>query len=164
MRHKKLKLSTALLLGLGLTGLQAQTMYVKQSNGTQTDYSLSNIRKMTFGSGNLAVTKTDNSTGVYALNGMQYLSFSDYTTDVQATKSETATLQLHPNPVGDVLNIDLPGAGTIQLLSLDGKVLESKQTNTSGITTIATGRLTKGIYICRYSNGQEIKTVKIIKQ
>ncbi len=30
MKHKRLKLSALLLLGLGLTGLQAQTMYVKK--------------------------------------------------------------------------------------------------------------------------------------
>src|SRR5690554_1049349 len=34
MRHKRLKLSAVLLLGLGLTGLQAQTMYVKGSSGS----------------------------------------------------------------------------------------------------------------------------------
>src|SRR5690554_5092155 len=60
MRHKRLKLSAVLLLGLGLTGLQAQTMYVKESSGTQTAYALSNIQKMSFSSGNLTVTKTDN--------------------------------------------------------------------------------------------------------
>lgn len=55
MRHKRLKLSAVLLLGLGLTGLQAQTMYVKESSGTQTAYTLSNIQKMSFSSGNLTV-------------------------------------------------------------------------------------------------------------
>jgi hypothetical protein len=139
-------------------------MYVNQSSGTQTAYALSNIRKMTFSSGNLTVTKTDNSTGVYALNGLQYLSFADYTVGVNAAQSEAANIHVYPNPVGDALNIELPGAGTIQLLSLDGKVLVSKQTNTAGITTIATGYLTKGIYICRYITATEIKTVKIIKQ
>ena len=34
MRQKRLKLSAVLLLGLGLTGLQAQTMYVKESSGS----------------------------------------------------------------------------------------------------------------------------------
>ena len=78
MRHKKLKLSAVLLLGLGLTSLQAQTMYVKESSGTQTAYTLSNVRKMTFSGGNATVQKTDNSTGVYAMSGLKYLSFEDY--------------------------------------------------------------------------------------
>ena len=48
MRPKKVKLSAVLLLGLGLSSIQAQTMYVKKSNGTQTAYPLNSIRKMTF--------------------------------------------------------------------------------------------------------------------
>ncbi|MEY3451220.1 MAG: hypothetical protein RL711_1046 [Bacteroidota bacterium] len=48
MRQKRLKLSAVFLLGLGLTGLQAQTMYVKEKSGTQTAYTLSSLRKMTF--------------------------------------------------------------------------------------------------------------------
>lgn len=163
MRHKRLKLSAILLLGLGLTGLQAQTMCVKESSGTESHYALSNIRKITFGAGNLTVTKTDNSTWVCTLNSLQCLSFADNTTGVQATHSETEILHVYPNPVKDLLIIDVPGVGTIQLLSIDGKVLQSRQVNLAGITTLATGQLPEGIYICRYSNGTLIKTVKIIK-
>ena len=43
MRHKRLKLSALLLLVIGLTGLQAQTMYVKENNGTQTTEQLNLI-------------------------------------------------------------------------------------------------------------------------
>jgi len=42
MKCRKLKLITLLLLGVGLTGLQAQTMYVKENSGTQTAYTLNN--------------------------------------------------------------------------------------------------------------------------
>jgi uncharacterized protein (TIGR02145 family) len=87
MRHKRLKLSAVLLLGLELTGLQAQIMYVKESSGTQTAYTLSNIQKMSFSSGNLTVTKTDNSSWVFALSDLRYLNFSDITTDLQEDSS-----------------------------------------------------------------------------
>jgi hypothetical protein len=108
MRHKRLKLSAVLLLGLGLSGLQAQTMYVNESSGTQTAYTLSNIQKMSFSSGNLTVTKTDNSSGVYALSDLRYLNFSGTTTDLQEDLSvQSQMLKVYPNPVGDILNIDL---------------------------------------------------------
>ena len=87
MRHNMLKISAVILLGLGLTGLQAQTMYVNESSGTQTAYTLSNIQKMSFSSGNLTVTKTDNSSGVYALINLRYLNFSDVSTDLQGDLS-----------------------------------------------------------------------------
>ena len=139
-------------------------MHVIQSSGTQTGYSLNDIRKMTFATGSLTVTRTDNSTGVYTLNSLQHLSFADYTTEIESIANHPGSIQVYPNPVGDVLNIELPGAGTVQLLSLEGKVIQSKQVTTVGIITLATGQLQTGIYVCRYSNGKEIKTVKIIKQ
>ena len=102
MKHKRLKLSAVLLLGLGLTGLQAQTMYVKESSGTQTAYTLSNIQKMSFSSGYLTVTKTDNSSGVFALSDLRYLNFSDITTDLQEDLSvKSQQLKVYPNPVGE---------------------------------------------------------------
>ena len=82
MRQKRLKLSAVFLLGLGLTGLQAQTMYVKEKSGTQTAYTLSSLRKMTFSGGNATVQKSDNSTGVYALSQLRCLNFQNLITSI----------------------------------------------------------------------------------
>ena len=169
MRHKRLKLSIVLLLGLGLTGLQAQTMYVKQSSGKQTAYALSNVRKMTFASGNVTVQKTDNTTGVYALSGLKYLSFKDFTAGLEKQMQVSITnLITYPNPVDDLLNIDLSGSenmnGIISILSLDGKVMQTQETVGTGSVTLNLSQLPQGVYLCRYTNGAETKTVKIIKQ
>ena len=168
MRHKRLKLSAVLLLGLGLTGLQAQTMYVKESSGTQTAYTLSSIRKMTFSGGNATVQKTDNSTGVYAMSGLRYLSFEDYTASIEEPiRVGNAHFSAYPNPVNDVLNIDLTGVeseGTISILTFEGKLLQEQKTYGANMVTLNLSQLQQGIYLCRYSNATEIKTVKIIKQ
>jgi hypothetical protein len=169
MRHKRLKLGAVLLLGLGLTGLKAQTMYVKESSGTQTAYTLSNIQKMSFSSGNLTVTKTDNSSGVYALSDLRYLNFSDISTDLQEDLSvQSQMLKVYPNPVGDILNINLTGMseteGTLSILNFEGKTVLSRQVNNEGVLSLDISSLPTGIYLCRYSNAIEIKTVKIIKQ
>ena len=168
MRHKKLKLSAVLLLGLGLSSIQAQTMFVKKSNGTQTAYPLNSIRKMTFSGGNATIYKTDNSTGVYALNGLRYLIFTDITgIGEQPMRPGYANLIAYPNPVADELNIDLTdatGNGTVSILSLDGRLKHKQKTKGTGIATINLSHLPQGVYICRYSNATEIKTVKIIKQ
>lgn len=262
MRQKRLKLSGILLLGLGLTDIQAQTMYVKESNGTQTAYSLNSVRKMTFSGGNATVQKTDNSTGVYAISGLRHLSFKNFTiADVQAptapsslttsgvtttsvslswnastdnvgvtyyliykdgvkidsvttasyivselsasttysftvkardaannisassnaisitTSSTTgisepiiqfsySNLITYPNPVTDVLNVDLTGVtgeGTISILTLEGKAIQTQTTNGNSLITLNLSHLSQGIYLCRYSNAVEIKTVKLIK-
>jgi hypothetical protein len=71
------------LLGLGLTGLQAQTMYVKEKTGTQTTFELNDIRKLTFPEGNIMVNNTDGNTSVYELSDIRYLSFIDFTTNLK---------------------------------------------------------------------------------
>ena len=169
MRHKRLKLSAVLLLGLGLTGLQAQTMYVKESSGTQTAYTFSTIQKMSFSSGNLTVTKTDNSSGVYALSDLRYLNFSNITTDLQEDLSvQSQMLKVYPNPVSNILKISLIGMskaeGILSILNVEGKTVLSRQVNNEGVLSFDISHLPTGLYLCRYSNAIEIKTVKIIKQ
>lgn len=94
MQHNRLKLGSILMLGLGLSSLQAQTMYVKQSGGTQTTYALDDILKMTFSSGNMVITKTDNSSETFTVAGLDYLSFSDYTTDIQQVDDVAGTIRI----------------------------------------------------------------------
>ena len=106
MRQKRLRLSVVFMLGLGLTGLQAQTMYIKEKSGTQTAYTLSSLRKMTFSGGNATVQKSDNSTGVYALNGLSYLNFTSLITSLTAPLGNF-NIVTYPIPVTDALNIDL---------------------------------------------------------
>lgn len=168
MRYKRLILSAVLLLGLGLTGLQAQTMYVKESSGTQTAYTLRSVQKMTFSSGNVTVQKKDNSTAVYALSDLRYLNFQDLITGLEQPVQQGAfNLIIYPNPVADVLNIDLTGVttgGTISILTLEGKVLQEQKNDGVNTITLNLSQLPQGIYLCRYASTTEIKIVKIIKQ
>jgi hypothetical protein len=169
MRKKQLKLSAVFLLGLGLTGLQAQTMYVKEKSGTQTAYTLSGLRKMTFSGGNATVQKSDNSAGVYALSGLRYLNFTNLITG-QAEPIGllgSANIVTYPIPVSDVLNIDLTGLTgeiTLSILTMEGKEIQTQTTNGGSLITLNVSHLAQGIYWCRYANAVEIKTVKIIKQ
>jgi len=169
MRHKRLKLSAVIFLGLGLTGLQAQTIYVKESSGTQTTYALSSLRKMTSSGGNVTIQKNDNSTGVYAISGLRYLNFTDLTTGISEPVMQLghSILITYPNPVTDVLNIDLTGVigeGSISILTLEGKAIQTQNTSGNSLITLNLSHLSQGIYLCRYTNSSKIKTVKIIKQ
>ena len=169
MRYKRLKLSYVLLLGIGLTGLHAQTMYVKESNGTQTAYTLSNVKKMTFSSGNVVVQKTDNSNNVYALSDLRYLNFTDLSTSIveQTVPLKSTNLIAYPNPVNDFLTIDFSGftdEGTISILTLEGKLLLEQNNKGATSLKINLSHLPGGVYICLFSNTTEVKAVKIIKQ
>ena len=169
MKHKRLQIIALLLLGTGLTGLQAQTMYVKQSNGTQTAYAYSNLRKMTFAPGIVTVQKTDNTTAVYALSSIKYLSFYDFTTGINESQTAVGnTLLTYPNPAFDKLNIDLTDTkskeGRISILNIEGKVMQTQKTSGMDMLTINLSQLPPGIYLCRYTSGTETKTVKIVKK
>lgn len=167
MKHIKSKLSVLLLLGLGLTDLQAQNLYVNESNGSQTAYTLSNVRKMTFSGGNIHIQENDNSIATFALSEIKYLSVYDYVTDIEEQKKNTF-LTAYPNPVNDILNIDLSNIiedepYTIHVFSIDGNKVLTHQTQGGGTAIINLSTLTKGIYFCQFDNGSEIKTLKIIK-
>ena len=169
MRHKQLKLSAVLLFGLGLSGLHAQTMYVKENKGTQTAFTLSNIKKMSFSSGNITVTKTDNTKGVFALYNLRYLNFTDLSTKIEEPLSfQKRMLSVYPNPVRNVLNIDLTGTaqveGTLIIFNFEGKTVLNRQVSHVGVLSLDISHLPKGLYLCRYANLTETRTVKIIKQ
>ena len=128
MNNKLLKLNLILLLGIALAPLQGQTtMNVIPKSGTQTAYTLSTIRKLTFpAAGSMLVTKTTGSADNYTLTDVRYLQFSNVGTAIEATPPTKTDLLLYPNPVVDVLNIQLSVKNTIakvEILSIDGKML-----------------------------------------
>ncbi|MDD2412854.1 MAG: T9SS type A sorting domain-containing protein [Bacteroidales bacterium] len=166
---QKTKLIVLFFLGIGLTGLQAQNMYVKEINGTQTVYALNSLQKLTFSSGNLIVAKTDNTQGVYARSTLRYLGFYNFPVSIQEQENdEKMSLLAYPNPVSNELTIDLSGMkslnGTLRILNIEGKVMKTKVVSSSNIVMFDMSQLPMGFYFCQYNNGIEIKTVEIIKQ
>ena len=169
MRQKKVKLSTLLLLGLGLTGLEAQTIHVKQTSGTQTSYLLSNIRNLNFSPGNITVAKTVGIPDTFALSDIRHLNFQDLTTAIASVDKQGA-IQLYPNPVADVLNIQLTNEGNqlciIELLTIDGRlVYKEKQNPHENVIQVNVSLLAQGIYFCKVGKGTTTSTTtKFIKQ
>lgn len=77
MKHKRLKLVAIHLFGLALTGVFAQNMNVKVSNGTQTAIPVNTIKKLTFTSSSIAVYKTNGSAAGYAYSNVRNLNFDN---------------------------------------------------------------------------------------
>ncbi|NDP20180.1 MAG: hypothetical protein GZ091_03745, partial [Paludibacter sp.] len=76
MKQKRMKMGALLLLGLGLTAVQAQRMNVKTKSGTNTAYMISDIRNMTYSGANLVVTKVDASTTSFAIPDTRFINYS----------------------------------------------------------------------------------------
>jgi hypothetical protein len=170
MRYTNLKLILVLLLFFGVTSLQAQNMYVKKTNSSQTNYSFSNIQKMNFSSGNLHVTKLNNDIVTYPLNDLKQLNFSSIVLGINTSRvfKNQKKLIAYPNPATNVLNIDLSGAsqnkGTLSIYNFEGKAVINKEVFSNDILSFDISDLPNGFYICRYINQTEIQSIKIIKQ
>ena len=171
MWHKRLKLSTFLWLSIGVTGLQAQRIYVEGEEGARHAYFLSDIKKMSFSSDVITIFKLDDRTDQFAIMDVRNLDFKLVTLSDEVTipPPASATFQVFPNPVSETLNIQFssaPGSnGTIEILSMEGKLVRIRALD--GNTTlyrIDLSNLSSGLYICRINSGSVIQSWKIIKQ
>lgn len=169
MNYKNVKLSIVISFAIGITTLQAQTMYVKQLSGTQATYLLSEVRKMDFNSGKIIISDMNGSSDILTLNNLQSLSFQNTTTLPAALEKQGGRILLYPNPVIDVLNIQLTPndnqEGIIEILSIDGKTLFSQVLNSTYTKyELDLTSLYKGLYLCRINTGKTIETSMILKQ
>jgi len=161
MRHKKLKLSAVLLLGLGLTGLQAQTAIPTtggeaSGGGGTASYSI----------GQVVYTTSTGTTGSVA-QGVQQPYEISVVTGIEQAKDINLMISAYPNPTTDFLNLKVENYDnenlSYQLLDINGKLLISKKL-TGNETTFTMANLVPAIYFLKVSdNNKEVKTFKIIK-
>lgn len=106
------------------------------------------------------------------INGVNYyrlrmidLYGSSELSPIKAIRWESlSTLQVFPNPAHAFINVKgLSTGGILQLISLDGKMLQQYITNNSTLT-IDISHLAAGAYIINYNDHGKIQQQKIIKQ
>lgn len=93
--------------------------------------------------------------------------FNKISTDIAVQNNECELSILSPNPVSDVLTIDLTGVtgdGTICILTLEGIEMLKMSINSNSLATFNLSNFPHGVYLFKYSNELAIKTVKFIKQ
>ncbi len=169
IRQFRKLLHVLILLGVGLTGLHAQTMFVKTKSGTQTTYALTVIQKITFLSDSISIFKTTGETDKYELANLRYMNFTDLSSGIAELTKITNPFLLYPNPVNSLLNIQHIGfvnqSVSITILSTDGRVVYFRELqNNTATYNIDISELHNGLYFCRISNGTIYETVKFIKQ
>jgi hypothetical protein len=168
-----------ILLGLLLNTfcfVKAQKIFIKESNGTQTGYLISNVKMMRFLSGSIEINKTDESFDLYYLNELRCLHFTDLSTDVVpfiplAFEKKFIVVQAYPNPVSDLLNIKIQFSKTenqpveIEIFSIEGKIVYKQNTTPSDkIYQINTTSFSNGFYLCKIKTELITETIKFIKQ
>ncbi|KAF5062550.1 MAG: T9SS type A sorting domain-containing protein [Bacteroidales bacterium] len=162
MKHKRLKLSALLFLGLGLTGLQAQTS-VNATGGNASGSGGS----ASYSVGQLAYT-TNTGTNGSVSEGVQQPFEISVVTGIEEAKDIFLNVSAYPNPTTDYLELKVENLQlselSYKLYDISGKVYQNKEIGNS-ITKIEMQNLPQGIYFIKVidTKNKEFKTFKIIK-
>lgn len=161
MRHKRLQLSAILLLGLGLTGLQAQ----ERINTAGGDASGSG-GSVSFSIGQL-VYQTHTGTNGSVAKGVQQPFEISVVIGSEETERITFMVSAYPNPVVDCITLSIREVDisnlSYHLFDVNGKLLRSEKI-TASHTNIEMGKFVTSCYFLKVTRGnKEVKTFTIIK-
>jgi hypothetical protein len=162
MRHKRLKLSVVLLLGLGLTSIHAQEAVSAaggnaSGSGGSVSYTIGQI-----------VYSYDTGTDATVAQGVQQPYEISIVTGIEDSKDISLEFVVYPNPATDFVILKTGGYDTenlkYYLYTNSGKVLVSG--NLQGDeTNISMAALLPSAYFLKVMNNTKvIKTFKIIKK
>jgi hypothetical protein len=153
-----------ILFGNILAKAQTNDLIVREKGGNENAYSISNIRKLSFSSGNLIVTLKTGNPYIYATSNIDRLFFKQAVTGIAAEETEEKTMSLYPNPVADVLRLRLIGGTTqVQIQDMQGKVWMSK-TAEGNEATLNMVELPAGLYTCTLKSENATNSIKLLKQ
>ena len=161
MRHKRLKLSAVLLLGLGLTGLQAQeTIPATGGNalgsGGTASYTVGQM-----------VYQTNTGTNGSVAEGVQQPYEISIVTAIEDANGINLSISAYPNPTFDYLTLEVKDFDfsnlTFQLYDIQGKLVQNEKI-TDRQTRVLMDNLLPATYFVKILEGnKEVKTFKIIK-
>ena len=161
MKHKRLKLSALLFLGLGLTGLQAQTSV----NATGGD-ALGSGGSASYSVGQVVYTTNTGTNGSVA-QGVQQAFEISVVTGLEEAKGINLSVSAYPNPTTDYLTLEVKDVELLnlhfQMYDMNGKLLQNEKI-TGNQTSIVMSNLVPATYFVKVIQGnKEVKTFKIIK-
>ena len=161
MRLKRLKLSAVLLLGLGLTGLQAQesinaTGGNASGGGGSVSYSVGQV-----------VYTTNTGTNGSVAQGVQQPYEISVVTGIEEAEGIYLSVTAYPNPTTDYLTLRIDEFEisnlSYQLYDMNGKLLQNEKI-AGNQTSIVMSNLVPATYFVKVVQGnREIETFKIIK-
>jgi hypothetical protein len=161
MPHTQVKLSAVFLLGISLTGLQAQEAITAtggnaSGSGGSIGYTV----------GQVVYTTNTGTTGSVA-QGVQQAYDISVVIAIKEAKDIGLQCSAYPNPTTDILILKVENYQSdnlsYQLFDINSKLLENKKIESSE-TSITMGTLVPAIYFLKVTdNNKEIKTFKIIK-
>jgi len=165
MGHKLLKLSAILLLGFGITGLQAQ----ESVNATGGNASGSG-GSASYSVGQLAY-QTHTGTSGSVVEGVQQPYEILVITAIEEAKGINLSVSAYPNPTTDFLQlkVDVSTALSIQslryqLFDMQGKLLQSEKIMCNQTSIVMSNLVPATYFVKVIQKNREIKTFKVIKK
>lgn len=173
MQHKKILFAYFLFFYFACENLQAQNIYFQFSNSTYGQYSLSDIRSITFSGTNMNLNLVSGSVVTVPMNSISSFNYAGYTTDI-VNLTDKSEVSVYPNPTNGTLTVNcsmpLPDKVVIELMTINGELLNTFwQQATAGDNAFifsATNKqgqnLPTGNYLCRIKTSHDAITKKII--
>jgi hypothetical protein len=161
MKYKKLKLSALLLLGLGLTGLQAQTSVNAtgdnaSGSGGSANYSVGQV-----------VYTTNTGTSGSVAQGIQQPYEISVVTGLEEAEGINLSVSAYPNPTTDYITLSIDKFDisnlSYQLYDMQGKLLQNEKITGNQTIIIMSNLVTATYFVKIIQNYKEVKTFKIIK-
>jgi len=135
-------------------------MTLNENSGNSSSYSISDINKITFQSGDVVI-ETQTSTDNFSIGGVRNLVFGNIITEREDIKQAVQELSAYPNPCGDVLNISQNTTDARYFIyDLNGSLIQSDKAS----SRINVSSLIKGIYFFTLVDKTSTQTQKIIKK
>ena len=155
MKNKLLLLFSAIsLLSIG------QNMTLNENSGSSSSYSIADINKITFQSGDVVV-ETQTSIDNFSIGGVRNLVFGNIITKTEDIEQVVHELSAYPNPCGDVLNISQNTTDARYFIyDLNGSLIQSDKASSA----INVSDLKTGIYFFTLVDKTSTQTQKIIKK
>ena len=153
------KILIGLFCGISL-GSIGQNMTLNENSGSSSSYSIADINKITFQSGDVVV-ETQSATDNFSIGGVRNLVFDQIITETQDLTQAVQQLSAYPNPCGDVLNISQNTTDARYFIyDLNGSLIQSDNAS----STINVSDLKTGVYFFTLVNKTSTQTLKIIKK
>lgn len=147
--------------------IQSQSLNVVNTDGIEESFEINGIEKLYFTSGIFMIDQTDGNIGVFLLEEISQVNFTDFTGAVELNASVKEELTLFPNPATEYLTVAIPEVNQIQTLQIQnatGQTVLNRKVEQGETLSLDVSSLQPGLYFCRvyYKNKSVIS--KFIKK
>jgi hypothetical protein len=166
--------SKGLLIGLFtlcVAGLHSQnSLNVLVKTGSQSTYSISSVKKLTFSSGNMQVNLNDLSVNTFLISNVRNMNFGIKTAIQEISNLDIHKFIIYPTPAINELHIqytaDSKEMFQLKIIDIQGRTVSQQALSAeTGINynTISVSHLKHGLYLCLLQNGTNTETTKFLK-